>query len=386
MKKSVLIFILFITSLVFPQGQTAVPFLTFQQSPFLQGAGQIGAAIISEDPLGFYYNPAVLGITAKSNHLSSFFLSNKVDWLGVGKVYLNSYGFNLGYNFNNELPISIGVGFIHNNFDFQLNENDSFDGLSVGASLNYTISLALGVSIKKFNSSISNNINGPAIHSEASGTAFDIGSIVNVPISEMLFTSYKIDLDQTAFITPNLNLTLGVSINNLGSKISYIDPAQADPIPRTARLGYSILLGSKLHFNKSTINFINYTFAAEASDLLVDRNMAYKSWLGDINIGENLFKLKTESSTVVHKAHIFDFFETVKFSVGRFNSEGYYNVKTSALVVSTSGLFKLLTQTNNNSFLGFVVNHLGIEYTQSKIFIDQPIETEYRGFSIFLKI
>ncbi len=383
MKKFTLIFLLLFVSLIFPQGQTAVPFLTFQQSAFLQGTGQTGAAVISEDPLGFYYNPAVLGFTAKSNHISSFFLSNKVDWLGAGRVFLNSYGINLGYNFEKEMPVSVGVGFIHNNFDFQLNENDSFDAISIGASLNYPVSFGIGISIKKFNSALDNYPNGPAIHTETSGTAFDIGGIVNVPISKLLLASNKINLNQTTFITPNLNLTLGYSLNNIGNKISYIDPAQADPIPRTARLGYTILIGSKLHFDDSEIDLMNYTFISETSDLLVDENMNYKSWLGDINIAKNLFQLKTESSAIVHKAHIFDFFETIKLSIGRFNGRGYYNVKTSAFVLSTNGFFKLLSRKYESSVFNFIFSHLGIQYTKSKIFIDQPIETEYNGISIF---
>lgn len=384
MKKFTLIFSLLFASLIFSQGQTAVPFLTFQQSAFLQGTGQTGAAVISEDPLGFYYNPAVLGFTAKSNHISSFFLSNKVDWLGVGRAFLNSYGINLGYNFEKEMPVSVGVGFIHNNFDFQLNEKDSFDGISIGASLNYPVSFGIGISIKKLNSALYIHSDGPEdIYRETRGTAVDIGGIVNVPISKLLLAGNKINLNQTTFITPNLNLTLGYSLNNIGNKISYVDPAQADPIPRTARLGYTIMIGSKLHLDDSEIDLMNYTFISETSDLLVDKYMNYKSWLGDINIAKNLFQLKTENSAIVHKAHIFDFFETIKLSIGRFNGRGYYNVKTSAFVLSTNGLFKLLSRNYENSVFNFIFSHLGIQFTKSKIFIDQPIVTEYNGISIF---
>ncbi|HKJ80586.1 MAG TPA: hypothetical protein VJ954_01080, partial [Ignavibacteriaceae bacterium] len=56
---------------------------------------------------------------------------------------------------------------------------------------------------------------------------------------------------------------------------------------------------------------------------------------------------------------------------------------TSAFVLSTNGFFKLLSRKYESSVFNFIFFHLGIQYTKSKIFIDQPIETEYNGISIF---
>ena len=138
------------------------------------------------------------------------------------------------------------------------------------------------------------------------------------------------------------------------------------------------------------ISFLDYTFVAEASDILIQRDnngaLSYKGPLGDINIGKNLIQLKYDNNTLIHKGHIFNLFETVKIAFGNFIGKGYeYNVKTSSLVFSTNGLFNLLSEPEDSSVLGFITNHIGLEYTTSNVFKDVPIETNYKAISIFYK-
>ncbi len=395
MKTISLIFVLLfsLASFTFPQGAAAVPFLSIQQSPFLQGAGQTGVAIITDDPIGFYYNPAVLGFTAKSNHVSFLFLPKKVEWLNFYGIQTNSYGLNIGYNFDKKLPLSLGIGFIHNRFSYSDFEDDSFNSFSVGASLNYPVSFSLGFSLKKFSSIIrgTTRVSPDSISSsEASGTAYDFGALVNVPVSDLLFKNTRYDLKDNSFITPKFNFALGYSLTNLGKEISYSDPAQQNPIPRTARLGYSFNLGFNFNINKKTISLFDYTFTAEASDLLPqrdsNRNLTYKGLLGDINIGKNLIQLKGDNNASIHKAHVFNLFETIRIAFGSFNGGGDARVrKTDAVVFSTEGFFKLFQDPGDNSVFGFITKHIGIEYTVSTIFVDEPLETKYNAISIFYK-
>jgi len=391
-KNFVLIILFFISYSIVPQAQSALPFLSVQQSPFLQGAGQTGVAIVSNDPLGFYYNPAILGFTAKSNHISFLFLPEKVEWIGLDNIKVNSYGSNLGYNFEKSIPLSIGIGFIHNSIKYDNYIDDSFNSFSIGASLNYPVSFSFGFSLKKFNSIFWVPPFGPLpqTYAEASGIAYDIGALLNFPVSELLFKNARYDFNNNLFVTPEFNYTLGYSVTNLGKEIYYTDPAQSDPIPRTARLGYLINLGFNLNFNNKIISFLDYTFVAEASDILIQRDnngaLSYKGPLGDINIGKNLIQLKYDNNTLIHKGHIFNLFETVKIAFGNFIGKGYeYNVKTSSLVFSTNGLFKLLSEPEDSSVLGFITNHIGLEYTTSNVFKDVPIETNYKAISIFYK-
>ncbi len=385
--------LLSLTSYIFPQAEGAVPFLTIQQSPFLQGAGQTGVAIITNDPIGFYYNPAILGLTARTNHVSLLFLPKKVDWLGFNGISINSYGFNFGYNFDKSIPLSVGAGFIHNNFKYDIYQDESFNSFSIGASLNYPVSLSLGFSLKKFSSTFfgTTMVNPDSIRAyEASGTAYDFGALVNVPVSDLLFKDARYDFSDESFLAPKFNFALGYSLTNLGKEISYSDRNQKDPIPRTAKLGYSFNFGFDYNFNGKNISIFDYTFTAEASDILVqrdsNRNLTYKGLLGDINIWKNLVELKYDNNTIIHKGHIFNLFETIRIAFGNFTGKGYENnPKTNALVFSTDGLFKYFHNADDNSIFGFITGHISIEYTTSTIFAGSGIDTDYKAISLFYK-
>ena len=52
----------------------------------------------------------------------------------------------------------------------------------------------------------------------------------------------------------------------MGNEISYVDPAQADPLPRTARLSYTISTGINIKLNGSTIKAIAYDFTVDTDD------------------------------------------------------------------------------------------------------------------------
>ena len=57
----------------FAQGEAAVQFLLVNPSPSLSAMGATGAALPTEDPFGFLWNPAQLGYTSQTNNLSYIF-------------------------------------------------------------------------------------------------------------------------------------------------------------------------------------------------------------------------------------------------------------------------------------------------------------------------
>ncbi|MCW8848717.1 MAG: hypothetical protein OQJ81_01960, partial [Melioribacteraceae bacterium] len=161
MKKYLRLFSIFLflsTSQLFGQGEGVMPFTTFQQSPLLLGAGQIGVSIPNDDVLGFYFNPAILGYSSRINHTSVSFMPDKIKWMPhlFDKLTLHNYGFNLGYNLEStklELPISIGLGFIHSKFDFgEYNITTEFSPEVIGKSQSYDLfnSFSLGIGIDYF--------------------------------------------------------------------------------------------------------------------------------------------------------------------------------------------------------------------------------------------
>ena len=94
--------------------------------------------------------------------------------------------------------------------------------------------------------------------------------LLNIPISEIVINDksrYKIDEELS--VLPVTNLSLGYAISNIGDEIYYVDEAQKDPLSRTARLGYSFDIGLDLSIKTIDINLFNYSFGAEAEDLLI---------------------------------------------------------------------------------------------------------------------
>lgn len=404
MKKyyALLITLFFINS-AYGQGETAVPFLTLQQSPLLIGAGGIGTAIPTNDPVGHYYNPALLGNYALKNNFGVTFMPNKTDWMpGTFPYHFQSFGVAAGYNFlKDSIPLSIGLGYIHNKISFgqflRINPNspefhfssdvyDIFDCFSIGVSYDYLLLFSLGISVKSYTSELGNQfIENKLVETKTSGTAFDFGAMVTTPISKLFFDNYKINIGANSAIQPKTDLTIGYSLTNIGKKLYYIDPAQADPLPRTARLGYSLNFALELSSNSiKKLNLIDYSFSAEANDILVIRDNAldvqYQNILGDISIGKNLIELKGDQSVIVHKGHILKLFDTVIITSGSFYGRGYLDTKkTNGIGFSSDGLLKLLSESVDNPVINYISSHFVIEYYNTYSFVDSCLETNFKG-------
>ena len=406
MKRYHLVLILsLICNLSFAQGEAAIPFLELQQSPLLQGAGQIGVSIPMSDPLGFYLNPAQLGYFSRENSFSVFALPQKVKWLGnfFPGLTFQTFGITAGYNFRNSknnLPLSIGAGYIHNRMSYgkfagtngSFESYDDFDCYSLGAGYEYYLLFNLGFSIKPFSSHLAQREDGTPV--QASGTAFDFGVLITAPISKLLFDNNEYTLDPNSYVKPRFDFSLGYSVLNFGKKISYINTSQADPIPRTARFGYTFNFGLDLFTNKYKLNTVDYSFTAEAEDILIKRSIDYNSNLniseyqniwGDINFGRNLIELKGDQNIIVHRGHIFRLFETLILTSGRFNGRGYDNRKADGFGISSEGIFKLLSASMNNSTVSFIADHLSLEYYDTNAFVDSDFETNFKGLALYFK-
>ncbi len=390
----IIIFFLLLYKPSYSQGEAAVPFLEFQQSPLLLGAGQIGVSIPMSDPLGFYYNPAQLGYFSRENNFSILTLPQKTRWFKYFSPGLNlsfrTFGMTAGYNFKNNynLPLSIGAGYIHNIVTFGPSDiYESFDCFSLGAGYKYYLLFNIGFSIKPYKSVLAILPTGNEI--KANGTAFDFGALITVPFSELLFNDVKYSLDKQSFFKPKFDLSLGYSILNLGKKIVYIDQAQADPIPRTARLGYTFNFGIDLFTNQIKLNAFDYSFTAEAEDMLINSDATgfhgYQGLPGDINFGKHLIELKGDQNVVVHRGHIFRLFETVIVASGRYNGHGFNNYKSNGFGFSSEGIFKLLSRSIENNVIGFVANHFVLEYYHTNNFVDSDFETNFQGLAFYFK-
>jgi hypothetical protein len=391
MKLKILAFALYSTSIIFSQ-TGALPFSTLQQSAFLFGAGQIGTSIPNDDVLGFSLNPAILGYSARNNHASFSIMPDKTLWSIYGRkiTTFHNYGLNIGYNLETtgiNIPISVGLGFIHNKIDYgkynyttefspevlgSINTYDILNSFSLGLGIDYYLKLNFGFSLKTYESVMGGPTSGnELIKFTADGTMIDYGILVTLPISELLNSDkLNIKLDRHTSLTPTTNLSFGLSKNNHGDEITYFDDAQKDPLSRTARLGYTFDFGLKLNLSEKSFNFIHYSFSAETQDLLINESDGdntpidkYQSGIGDINFSDNIISLKSNNKVLIHKGHIFKFFDTFIISTGSFSGR-YYDMiqKTSGVGFSSKGIFKLLNPYLETDALKFITEHFVIEY------------------------
>ena len=63
-------------------------------------------------------------------------------------------------------------------------------------------------------------------------------------------------LDEGLSGKPTFDFSLGYSKSNIGDEIYYIDPAQADPLPRIDRTGYGFSAGFDLISKNFTYQYV----------------------------------------------------------------------------------------------------------------------------------
>ncbi|OGU73508.1 MAG: hypothetical protein A2V93_06475 [Ignavibacteria bacterium RBG_16_34_14] len=393
------------------QGEAALPFLHLTPSPLQNGLGWTGASHPTDDPFGFYYNPAMLGYSSQTNNISLQSYPGSADWLNLGIFEFNSQAINLGYNFKKELnglSLSAGAGFIHSRIGFgefrtptgSYDSYDSYNAYGLGASVDYYVLLSLGITFKSVHSELG-YIGETSQVAKVDVNAIDYGILLSIPLIKLIDDNYSFQLSQNSKLIPVFNYNLGYSRLNIGDEVYYIDPAQSDPIPLTARLGHTFSFGFDYESDNISINLINYDLILEADDILIDRKIdtttfsseiSYQSLLGDIDFGKHLIQLKGDNKVVVHKAHAINLVETVTILIGSFEGRGFNeNRKTNGLVFSTRGLFKWFYSQLETDLLKFLAEHIDLKYISSSIFdktnisIDgRNIETDLSGISLSL--
>jgi hypothetical protein len=396
--------ILFFTILIFSsilkaQGEAAIPSLFLPVSAQTFALGWSGVSFPHNDALGFYHNPSLLGYSAKTNNFSAQFYTNEVNWLNFYQITLDAWGLSLGYKFTDvlgDIDVSAGAGFIKQKFDYGTfmgpsGASDSYDKYSAigfGGSINYFIDFSLGFTIKSINSKLNG---GPILShrsAEVSTTALDWGIHFGVPVLDLICKNYNWPITHENYFKPKVNFFLGYSRLNIGDEIYYVDPSQIDPIGLTARLGYTANLGLDLNLANKPLNLFNYDFILEADDILIDRTeggpINYQGLLGDIEI-KNLLG-SGNNHVVIHKAHKFDFLESVSFMFGRFEGRGYnQQIKTNGYSLSSNGVLKLISMIIKSPAFEDIISHFELKYVSAAIFTDTPLETEINSINISLR-
>lgn len=236
---------------------SAVPFLLIAPNSRAGGMGESGAAI-ADDVWAWFWNPAGYAFQQGSeiglshaNWLPGFGLSDlwiahlaykmpveEIDGtIATAITYLNLGEFNRRDAANNDLGTFKGYEFaVTAGYSTRLSEET---GLGINGRFIYSRLAPFGTELEQ----------GSGI---ASGFAFDAGFMWRphmIPFTD-------VDLSQ--------RFSLGINISNIGPNLTYIDEAQADPLPMNFRLGLGYIYPID-DYNSFSLNF-------ELNKLLVHRD------------------------------------------------------------------------------------------------------------------
>lgn len=238
---------------------SAVPFLLIAPNSRASGTGEAGVAV-ADDAWATYWNPAGLAF----QHGSEVSLSH-ANWLpafNLPDLWIAHLVFKQEVSDLSGV-LSAGVTYL-NLGEFTRTLNDPTP-LETFKSYEFAITAGYGTLISQ---DLGIGVNGRFIHSRlapfgtaqekgrgiASGFSFDIGMLYRPRSVAIPFTD--IDLGS--------KLNLGFNLSNIGPKLTYIDKAQADPLPLNLRVGFAAkLLESEYN---------NLTALMDVSKLLVTRD------------------------------------------------------------------------------------------------------------------
>jgi hypothetical protein len=214
---------------IFAQGESAVPFLLIGPNSSNAGMGETGTGLIN-DASAMYWNPAGLGfqkgIEVSITHspwLPGLGLSDLFyDYLS-GKYHVKKLNGTLGFSVT---YLNIGTIIQTDEFGNTIGDYKAFDGaIAAGFGTKVTKDLGVGIVTRFIYSKLATGYVG---NEKGSGTAYDL----SFDISALWRPT------RTKFKFINDRLGIGFDFSNIGPKVTYVDNAQADPLPSNLRLGF----------------------------------------------------------------------------------------------------------------------------------------------------
>jgi len=365
---------IFSNTRLFSQGysEAAIPFLPFPVSPSINSTGGAASSIPTDDPYGFLFNPAQLGYFGSVNNFA-IALPSTMELASITRIEISSMAVSLGYNFKNKygIPLSVGLGYSRPQMSFGkifVTDPESPDGyfftprdyyhtFSIGFGYDNYLQFNGGLSIKSITSEFSSDITADA-------SAFDLGLLINAPLIRMLNKDISFSFAENTSARPFADFSIGYTLQNLADKIYYIDPGQADPLPRLAKLGYGISGGIDLMVESSIFNLFRISFTSEAEDLLVTRDSvgsSYQSGIGDIIIGRNIFGAKGDDNVFNKSGVKIDLLDVFSYRSGKYSGRGLHE-GTNGIEIRAKGFLKFLAITTQAGYMKYIADHFDLKY------------------------
>ncbi|HCV43198.1 MAG TPA: hypothetical protein DGH68_06915, partial [Bacteroidetes bacterium] len=240
------------------QGESAVPFLLISPNSRASGIGEAGTGTV-DDASAIYWNPAGLAFL-KGQEISI----THANWLP------QFHQSDLFYDYLNycqdieDIGGTIGASVTYLNLG-EFIRTGSSGPTEIGRFKAFEFAVTAGYATKVFDD-FALGLNVRYIHSALSpiGTENEQGSGVASTVSVDVAVMYRpTELEIPLLGDIGNSFSAGLNLSNMGPKVTYIDAAQADPLPQNLRLG----LGFKLLDDE----YNSMTFSLDFSRLLVRR-------------------------------------------------------------------------------------------------------------------
>lgn len=353
-----------------------------------EGMGGSGVAIPMNESFGALQNPALLGLKQSKwylriNPLSDYSYNNFLA-PQIERGYALQAGMDLS-QFVDGLPLSFGISHSYDNifwgeftrvdkdgkFVGRFKVNEKLNVLSFGVGFDWYVKLCLGASVKFLDGEIELTGTVPVNTASTSGTSYDLGALIDVPV----FT----ELNVYDKITSAFDIYAGYSVSNLGGEIPILPPVSSqgddyDPQQRFGRLGYGMKLEFNYTYGNTPIKLLEAKWTSQADDDMSyynDKgNYEYKGAIGDINLMDNVILCNSTRNVQSRNGWSLTLLEIVTLSGGRrlFNINNNMNPSyaTSGFGLHSAGICKILAELLNVPILSKIGEKVNIVYYHSK--------------------
>jgi Type IX secretion system protein PorV len=240
------------------QGESAVPFLLISPNSRASGIGESGTGSV-DDASAMFWNPAALAFL-KGQEISI----THANWLPQFQQSDLFYDY-LNYRQTiDELGGAFGASVTYLNLGEFIRTNSS--GAETGRFKAFEFAVTAGYATKVYDD-LALGLNLRFIHSALSpiGTEQEQGEGVASTVSADVALMYRPKKLEVPLIGDIGNaFSAGFNLSNMGPKVTYIDAAQADPLPTNLRIGF----GYKILQD----DYNELTYSLDFSRLLVRRH------------------------------------------------------------------------------------------------------------------
>ena len=253
--------VLLVPQLLWAQGESAVPFLLIAPNARNDAMGESGGAL-ADDGSAAFWNPG--GMAFQRTQEISLTHSNWLPQFNLSDLFYEYFSY---HTYMQNLGGTVSASIIYLNLgEFVQTDATGPTPISTfkafefavtgGYATKVTNDLGLGINLRYINSSLANfDVQRQGRKGIASTISCDIATLWRPTSLELPFIGNIED-----------RFSVGLNLSNLGPKLTYIDAAQADPLPTNLRLG--------LAFKVVKSEYNNITTIIDFSRLLVRRNAA----------------------------------------------------------------------------------------------------------------